>query len=96
MDYYDPSIRGAVTVFRDDDCEGHSDRFYWDDQDPYLEGSYTFQDITKNNYDHINEANSVVVPFGYRLLAYHSDGFRDLTDVFEGGYLNDITQKSFC
>ena len=41
---YDPAIMGAVTVFSLENCEGLSNGFFWNPDDP-LEGWYTQDDF---------------------------------------------------
>lgn len=65
---YDPTRRGAVTIFNEKDCWGRFADFYAD-PDPRYDAKFTMDDMVRRGMPN-NAAGSLFVPFGYSVTLY--------------------------
>ena len=73
---YDERDEGAITIFDNPGCTGHSTRLKWDKSS---ESEYSAFDLHMSNHD-VDTASSVVVPVGYTAIFYAHDAFDSVAD----------------
>ena len=91
---YDAATRGAVTLFTWPDCVAVSGRLYAD-ENPSRDAQYTKDEMWENNI-HWDDADSVYVPFGYKLTLYDSDGFSGDSEEIHGIAYSDDREEMTC
>ena len=87
---------GAVTLFSSPDCEGRSDRFFWDPEDP-LEGWYTNDDLYHSSSLYFGvHIESAMIPYGYAVAFFDGDEMTGHNTTLFGAYENPKTQQMAC
>ena len=82
---YDPSVRGAVTAFKDYDCTNASGRFYASADSQTSREEYTDKDLVANNLCS-DCLSAVMVPEGYSVILYANADLSGDSYTIEGAY----------
>ena len=83
-----------MTLFSYPDCHDVSGRFYAN-ADPTLNADYTKDQMWENNMGW-DDADSVLVPFGYKVTLFDQDGFWGDEEEIKGKPYEDAHDEMIC
>lgn len=91
---YDATIRGAVTLFHNNDCTGHLGRFYAPTESGYKE-KYTKTDMAAHN-SYADNMNSILIPFGTSVDLWSGPSFNSKKITLSGQPFEDSRGTVTC
>ena len=91
---YDPITLGAVTLFTNERCSGHSGAFF-SSAELYERQSYTLTNIEQLGFSN-DKASSLAIPYGYAVDLYDDNGFSSDPLYVEGPFYEDRTLRHAC